>query len=317
MSAESSLKHQRLRDRALFLQKARSFFIQKGVLEVDTPILSKTAPIDEHIDIMTVSLAEEGIGYLHSSPEYAMKRLLCEGIGDIFQLSHVFRLGEHGSLHNPEFTMVEWYRVGMDFSSFIQETLEFIELFLGEKKHRYLTYKQAFIEYLAVDPMRASAKDLLTIAKDRGLEPSLAIGEEKDTLLHLLMGFLIEPNLGKEEYTILIDYPASQAALAAIEEKEGEYIAKRFEIYYQGIELGNGYLELTDPDQQKKRLEESNQKRMDKGKAYLPLDFRFIEALRKGMPSSCGVAVGFDRLLQLRHKALQLQEILPFGWQNI
>ena len=317
MSAESSLKHQRLKDRAFFLQKARSFFIERGVLEVDTPVLSKTAPIDEYIDIMTVFLGEEGVGYLHSSPEYAMKRLLCEGIGDIFQLSHVFRLGEHGFLHNPEFTMVEWYRIGIDFSSFIQETLEFIELFLGKKNHRHLSYKQAFIEYLGIDPMQASAEDLLQIAKDRGLDPSAAIGLEKDTLLHLLMGFLIEPHLGKEEYTILMDYPASQAALAAVEEKEGQYIAKRFEIYYQGIELGNGYLELTDADQQKKRLEESNQKRVDKGKDPLPLDYQFVEALRKGMPSCCGVAVGFDRLLQLRHKASQLQEILPFGWKDV
>lgn len=317
MSAESNLKIQRLQDRALYLRKARSFFIDRGVLEVDTPVLSRSAPIDEHIDIMSVSLGEEGVGYLHSSPEYAMKRLLCLGIGDIFQLSHVFRLAEFSPLHNPEFTMVEWYRVGMDFSLFIEETVEFIELFLGKKPHRHITYKEAFMQYVGVDPMKAKAGDLLKIAKDHGLDLSSNIEEEKDTLLHLLMGFVIEPYLGKEELTILVDYPASQAALAALEEKDGELVAKRFEIYYQGIELGNGYLELTDAKQQKERLQESNQKRIHKGKPSLPLDSHFIASLEKGMPPCCGVAVGFDRLLQLRHQARHLQEILPFGWQDL
>jgi lysyl-tRNA synthetase class 2 len=316
MSAAFS-KLQRLQDRALFLQKARSFFYDRGILEVDTPILSKTAPIDEHIDIMKVIPNDGETGYLHSSPEYAMKRLLCEGIQDIFQLGHVFRQGEHGALHNPEFTMVEWYRIGMDFLPFIEETIEFIRLFLGPLGCDFLTYREAFFRATQIDPMKATVEDLLEVVVAHGFDLSVNIEKEKDILLHLLMGFVVEPHLGKDKLTVVMDYPASQAALAAVEEKQGEYVAKRFEVYYQGIELGNGYLELTDADQQEQRLRQANEKRMEKGRESLPLDCHFIAALQKGMPPCCGVAVGFDRLLQLHCKATRLQEILPFGWEDL
>jgi elongation factor P--(R)-beta-lysine ligase len=313
MLAESKIA--KLKDRALFLQKARSFFIERGLLEVDTPILSKTAPIDEHIEIMTVSLGEDQTGYLHSSPEYAMKRLLSMGSGDIFQISHVFRQGEVGPLHNPEFTMAEWYRMNISFSSFIDETVEFIQLFLGPLPVKQLSYKDAFLLFTNIDPSSASALDLLNCATAHGLD--LSSEADKDTLLHLLMGFVIEPNLGQGVITILTDYPASQAALAQIEEKNGEKVAKRFEAYYQGIELANGYLELTDAKKQNHRLLEANQKRIQGGKASLPLDTHFLKALEKGIPPCCGVAVGFDRLLLLKNKSSSLEEILPFSWTEV
>lgn len=315
MSAASKLN--RLKDRALFLQKARSFFFQRDILEVDTPILSKTAPIDEHIEIMSVGLGNGEIGYLHSSPEYAMKRLLSLGIGDIFQLSHVFRQGEVSSLHNPEFTMAEWYRIGFSFEHFIQETVEFIQLFLPSLIWNKLSYKQAFLLFAKIDPFEASEKDLLECAKTYGLDLCGGEVQDKDTLLHLLMGFVIEPHLGKEELTVLTDYPASQAALAETKEEDGNLVAKRFEIYHQGIELANGYFELTDAKKQKMRLFESNEKRILTGKAALPIDTQFLQALEKGLPSCCGVAVGFDRLLLLKNQASSLEEVLPFAWSEI
>ncbi len=315
MSAESKIAH--LKDRALFLQKARSFFFEKGFLEVDTPILSKTAPIDEHIDIMTVSLGEGKLGYLHSSPEYAMKRLLCMGSGDIFQISHVFRQGEVGSLHNPEFTMAEWYRMHTSFTAFIEETVSFIQLFLGPISCVKISYKEAFRLFANIDSSKASAQELLNCAKIHGIDLATKTELDKDTLLHLLMGFVIEPHLGQNVITVLTDYPASQAALAETEEKEGELIAKRFEIYYQGIELANGYLELTDARKQKLRLLESNEKRVQGGKLPLPIDNNFLNALEKGLPPCCGVAVGFDRLLLLKNKVSSLNDILPFGWSEV
>ncbi|MES2199375.1 MAG: EF-P lysine aminoacylase EpmA [Chlamydiota bacterium] len=315
MSAESKIDN--LKDRALFLQKARSFFFERNFLEVDTPILSKTAPIDEHIEIMTVSLGEGKFGYLHSSPEYAMKRLLCMGSGDIFQISHVFRQGEVGSLHNPEFTMAEWYRTNISFPSFIEETVEFIQLFLGPIPFSQISYKEAFRLFANIDSTQASTQELLQCAKDHGIDLSSKTELEKDTLLHLLMGFVIEPHLGQNVITVLTDYPASQAALAETEEKDGELVAKRFEIYYQGIELANGYLELTDAKKQELRLLEANQKRIQGGKSELPIDVNFLKALEKGLPPCCGVAVGFDRLLFLKNKAISLQEILPFSWDEV
>lgn len=315
MSAASKID--RLKDRALFLQKARSFFFERNILEVDTPILSKTAPIDEHIEIMSVDLGNKELGYLHSSPEYAMKRLLSLGIGDIFQLSHVFRQGEISPLHNPEFTMAEWYRIGFSFEDFIEETIAFIQLFLPSISWNKLSYKQAFLLFAKIDPFQASEKDLFECAKRHDLDLCGGDVQDKDTLLHLLMGFVIEPHLGKEELTVLTDYPASQAALAETKEEEGNLVAKRFEVYYRGIELANGYFELTDAGKQKMRLTESNQKRVLAGKASLPIDVRFLQALEDGLPSCCGVAVGFDRLLLLKNQASSLQEVLPFASNEI
>ena len=314
MSPES--KRQMLKDRALFLQKARSFFIERDFLEVDTPLLSTSAPIDEHIDIMTVSTGSHP-GYLHSSPEYAMKRLLSLGVGDIFQLSHVFRKGEIGALHNPEFTLVEWYRVNKSFPSFIEESVAFIRLFLGPLPFRLLTYREAFLQFAEIDYLSASLPDLFSAAQKHGVHLSSTTSLDKEGLLHLLMGFVIEPNLGKEEIVVLTDYPASQAALAVTEQKGEEIVAKRFEIYYQGIELANGYLELSDAIEQEKRFIEALTKRRQAGKEDLPIDRHLLQALQKGFPPCCGVAAGFDRLFLLQQKATTLQEVLPFAWEEL
>ncbi|MBS3904638.1 MAG: EF-P lysine aminoacylase GenX [Simkania sp.] len=307
-----------LKDRSVCLAKARSFFTERGVLEVDTPILSHTAPIDVHIDILRVLLPHDQLGYLHSSPEYAMKRLLIEGLGDIYQLGHVFREGEFGALHNPEFTMAEWYRIGVAYNTFIEETLEFVRCFLGKLPSEALSYREALLRYADIDYLLASKDDLLARIKHYHIDLH---GDprswKRGALLDLLLSFVVEPHLGQEKLTILCDYPASAAALACTRYKGDEHVAERFEVYYQGIELANGYHELADPAELRRRFEEANTIRQSSGKVPLPIDEHFLSALERGLPDSCGVAVGFDRLMLLRHRAKNLHEILPFTWDFV
>jgi lysyl-tRNA synthetase class 2 len=306
-----------LKDRAKCLSIAREFFAERNILEVDTPILSSTAPVDEHIDVFRVMLPDNKCGYLHTSPEYAMKRLIAQGIGDIFQLGHVFREGEIGDRHNPEFTMAEWYRMGMPYETFIEETLDFIRCFLGDLPSEYISYREAFRTYVGIDYLYATQRDLLAAAKNHNVTLSEdAESWDRSTLLHLLLSFVVEPHLGKDKLTVLLDYPASEAALAKLKQKDDEPIAERFEIYYQSVELANGYHELTDSEEQLKRFEEANRFRIANGKLALPIDFKFLEAMKK-MPDCCGVAVGFDRLMLLRRKANSLATVLPFVWSSI
>jgi lysyl-tRNA synthetase class 2 len=312
-------KNEILKDRALMFSKVRAFFQERHVLEVDVPILAHGAPVDAHIDVMEVPLQGGKKGYLHTSPEYAMKRLLSEGIGDIYQMGHVFRDGECGHLHNPEFTMVEWYRVGMSFDTLIQETLEFIRLFVGEIPSSSITYRKAFLTYAGIDYLYASAADLFTIAKKycpNTLSPEAAHWD-KDTWLHFLMGFVIEPQLPNDTLTVFQDYPAHHCALAqTCIRADGEAIGERFEVYYQDVELANGFHELTNPKEQRARFEAENKERVAMGKKALPIDEKFLQALEKGLPESCGVAVGFDRLMLLRHHKKHIGDVIPFTWPN-
>ncbi|MBI3237205.1 MAG: EF-P lysine aminoacylase GenX [Chlamydiales bacterium] len=306
-----------LKDRADLFRKVRAFFLERNILEVDCPVLSQAAPIDLHIDVMQASVTAQEIGYLHTSAEYGMKRLLAEGIGDIYQMSHVFRQAEIGSLHNPEFTMVEWYRLQLTFEEMIQETVEFIRLFLGNLPIRHLSYRKALLEYAGVDHLNANVEDLILCAAERGLSLDKSSSSwDKDTLLQLLLTHIVEPHLGKDRLDILSDFPASQAALSKIEKKEGEFVALRFEIYFNSMELANGYSELTDPIEQRKRLEKAVSDRISIGKDPLCIDENFLKALEKGIPPCCGVAVGFDRLLLLRHHLSHIDDILPFSWKN-
>lgn len=293
------------------LAQSRAFFAERDILEVDCPALNLAACIDTHIEVMEVQFHENQIGYLHTSPEYGMKQLLSLQIGDIYQLSHVFRKGEIGPLHEPEFTMVEWYRCGFTFEAMIEETLEYIRLFLGKKKSQLLTYREAFLRYVGVDYVSATPKQLLHCITEHGL--TLSTEKElwdKDTLLQCLMSFVVEPHLPREELVVLYHYPATQAALAQTRSCNNEEIAERFEIYAQGVELANGYHELTDADEQKRRFEWTNRKRQDLGKNPLPLDEKFLSALKSGLPDCCGVAVGFDRLMLLKHQKNELGEIM-------
>jgi lysyl-tRNA synthetase class 2 len=296
-------------------QQVRAFFAQRDVLEVDTPILSHGAPIATHIDLMSIDLLNEKL-YLHSSPEYAMKRLLAEGSGDIYQLSHVFRSEEAGRLHNPEFTMIEWYRVGATFEYLIEETLELIRVFLGNIPLQIHTYVEVFKHYAGVDPRTATASDLKTLAEKQALPlTSDASSWDKETLLHFILAFHVEPQL--TGLHVIRDFPPSQAALAKLSQTEEGLVAERFEAYFNGIELANGFNELTDPIEQRERFINDNLERQRRGKEALPIDEYFLSALEQGLPDSCGVAVGFDRLLMLQLKKKSLKEILTFSWDQI
>lgn len=297
------------------LQQVRAFFTERDVFEVDTPILSHGAPIATHIDLMSIDLHKEKV-YLHSSPEYGMKRLLAEGSGDIYQLSHVFRSEEAGRHHNPEFTLIEWYRVGAPFESLIEETLELIRLFLGNIPVQTHTYIEVFKQYTGIDPRTATATALKTVAAKHDLPlTSDVAGWDKETFLHFILAFLIEPQL--TGLHVIRDFPPSQAALAKLSQTEEGLVAERFEAYFNGIELANGFHELTDPIEQRQRFVDDNLERQRRGKEALPIDEYFLSALEQGLPDSCGVAVGFDRLLMLQLKKESLKEILPFSWDQI
>lgn len=299
-----------LRDRAAMLASARAFFSSRNVIEVDCPLISAYASVDAHIDLIPA----DDNRFLHSSPEYGMKRLLADGCGDIFQLAHVFRRGEVSNKHNPEFMMAEWYRIDCTFETMMVETLDFIRAFLGPLPHTIVTFKEAFKKYLDIDVANATDKELLHILKEKGVDAYAGIENEgRDAILNLLLGILIEPQLGDGELTALAYYPATQAALARKATVDGFAVAERFEVYYKGLELANGYHELADADEQRMRLNESNAHRIALGKEPLPIDEHFLEALKKGIPDCCGVAVGFDRLMMLRHNA-DIGTVIPFAW---
>ena len=306
-----------LKDRAQMLGLARAFH-DRNVIEVDCPALSSAAPIDLHIDVMKVFLKSEKIAYLHTSPEYGMKRLLAAQIGDIYQISHVFREGEIGPFHNPEFTMAEWYRIGFSFDEMIEETLDFIRLFLGELKSETMTYRQTLHHFLGFDYLTASPAQLFQCAKDHKLDiPDDASNWDSDTLLQLLISFLIEPKLGGDHLFVLKYFPPTQAALAkTLADENGKMVACRFEVYYKGIELANGYHELTDPIEQRRRFNEANSARISAGKDALKIDEHLLSALDKGLPDCCGVAVGFDRLMQLKHGLTEIKNVIPLSWEE-
>lgn len=314
--SDSSRRLLILRDRSAMLAAARQFFYSRDMLEVDCPLITQAASIDAHIDLIPTSHSS-GRRYLHSSPEYGMKRLLVDGIGDIFQLAHVFRQEEVGAKHNPEFMMAEWYRLNFSFEEMIAETIDFVRLFIGELPSKVLSYRDAFLEHVKVDPFSSSIEELLQVLRDAKVPLYTGVEDEsKDNVLNLILGTLIEPHLGQGEILALAYYPASQAALAKTRVFPEGLVAERFEIYFRGIELANGYHELADAQEQRQRFAASNLERLHLGKESLPLDERFLTALEKGLPNCCGVAVGVDRLMMLRHQSNHIADIMAFGWHE-
>lgn len=295
-----SLSFEALQARARLLASVRTFFQERGVLEVDTPILSRTAPVATHIDVMTVHFASGERGYLHTSAEYGMKRLLAEHPIDMYQLCHVFREGESSERHNPEFTMIEWYRMGFSLEKLIEETIELIALFIGPQKPKFFTYRNLFLHYCNFDPFQVTLSDF------PHTDWSL------DTWLDYTMSFEIQPRM--QGLVVVQNFPPSQAALAQLKQDGPHLVAERYEIYFNGLELANGFHELTDPVEQRRRFENDLEERISQGKPPLPIDEEFLKALEKGLPPCSGVAVGFDRLLMLQQKASSLSEVVPFTW---
>lgn len=286
--------------RAALLNRLRAFFDSRGFLEVETPLLSRDVVVDRHLDPLSVTLftdpREPEVGpklWLQTSPEFAMKRLLATGnsqLSSIFQITRAFRGGEIGPLHNPEFTMVEWYRAGDDYAAGMQLLADLAEDILNLGAPERLTYREAFQRYAGVDP----------------LEP-----KHTDLQLDLLLTQKVEPQLGQSRPTILYDYPASQSALARIREGNPP-VAERFELYVRGIELANGYHELLDPAVLRARNMANNQLRRSDGKPALPEESRLLAAMEHGLPPCSGCALGFDRLVMVATGASSIQEVMAF-----
>jgi len=304
-----------LRLRAERLAAARAFFAARGVLEVDTPILVGTAVTDPHIHSAVVQLPGYGRPLaLHTSPEYAMKRLLAAGSGDIGQICHVMRGEERGRQHNAEFTLIEWYRLGWSMEALMDEVEALVRLLAapaGAAAARHQSYAAAFDEALGVDPLTASETVLRAAARDRGLDPRAVPAGERDALLDLLMGGIVGPGLGHGAMCFLHRYPAGQAALACLDPDDPR-VALRFELYLDGVELANGFVELADAAEQRRRFEADRALRRARGLAVPELDERLLDALAAGLPPCAGVAVGFDRLLMLATGATDIGAVMAF-----
>jgi lysyl-tRNA synthetase class 2 len=303
-------KANRIIDRAKQLQKVRTFFENRCVLEVDTPILVEYPNLDTHIELFQATDGSHP-RYLHTSPEFGMKRLLALLQKDIYQLSHVFRAKELGKKHNPEFTMIEWYRIGKSFDDLIAETLELIFLFIPPCPIRTVSYFDLFYEQTKIALLEENEDKITNFLKDRIDLPSNLHFYEK---IDLLFGLFIEPNL--KNITIIKGFPHWQKALAKLETINGISSARRFEIYFQQVELANGYDELLDPLEQRRRFQEVLDERIQLKKSSYKIDDRFISCLAS-LPECVGVAVGFDRLMMVRHHAQSIEEILSFGFEEI
>ncbi|REK19205.1 MAG: EF-P lysine aminoacylase GenX [Planctomycetota bacterium] len=312
----------RLRLRAELLARCRAFFAQRGFLEVETPLLSADTVVDRHLDPLSVTLPrdvrEPDLGrtlYLQTSPEFGMKRLLASGGEAIYQITRAFRAGEAGPLHNPEFTIVEWYRRDDSYQTGMQLLSDLGEALLGWGPAEQVTYGEAFRVHVGVDPHAASAEELAELARRWGISVSEEFtAADRDTWLNLLLSHLVEPHLGHAQPTILCDYPASQAALARV--AGDPPVAERFELYVRGIELANGYHELLDPAVLRQRNAEANRQRTEDGKPPLPGESRLLEAMQHGLPPAVGVALGFDRVVMLAAGASTLAEVMAFPIQR-
>lgn len=299
-----------LKNRAEILRKIRAFFYQKNITEVETPLLCSTGVTDPYLDCMKVNFNQR-VGYLQTSPEYAMKRLLAAGIGDCYQICKAFRCDESGQYHNPEFTMLEWYRLNFDHHQLMNDMDELLQLVLKCLPAKRISYQQLFLEYLNLDPHLASIEDLKKIAPELCSVLNNAT-DTKDDHLMLLLSHLIEPKIGFDRPCFIYDYPASQSSLSKI--RDG--VAERFEVYIHGIELANGFHELQNANEQKKRFLQDNEKREQLNKFIMPLDERLSAALEQGLPNCAGVALGVDRLIMLALKQNTLQDVLSFSANN-
>ncbi len=307
--------------RARLLRQIRAFFEARAVLEVETPALSRAATPDPHIESFVTRDALSGAPrYLHTSPEFPMKRLLAAGSGAIYQLGKVFRQGEAGRRHNPEFTLLEWYRPGFDHRRLMQEVEELLrsllEPYLPLGPGVYLSYRQAFLEHVGIDPLTAGAAELAARAAALGIDVAGLARDDPDPWRDLLLTQVVEPALPRDCPVFLYDYPASQAALARVRPgKEGEPpVAERFELYLNGLELANGFHELADAAEQRRRFEQDNAARQRAGLPVVPLDEAFLAALEAGLPDCAGVALGVDRLVMLAAGLSDIREVLAFDY---
>ncbi|ODP98971.1 MULTISPECIES: elongation factor P--(R)-beta-lysine ligase [unclassified Salinivibrio] len=292
-----------LKKRSAIIARIRQFFAERAVWEVDTPALSQAAVTDVHLHSFSTSLVGPGFAkglplYLMTSPEFHMKRLLAAGSGAIYQISKAFRNEEAGRYHNPEFTMLEWYRPDFDHHQLMDEMDALLQAVLRCQGATRMSYQAAFQSCTGLCPLRADIDQLRALAATQGLADITEDETDKDTLLQLLFSVMVEPNIGQQAPAFVYDFPASQAALAKISEADPR-VAHRFEVYFQGIELANGFYELQDAQEQRRRFEADNAMRVARGLRPQPIDQHLLAALDAGLPDCAGVALGIDRLVML------------------
>lgn len=315
----ASASREALEFRADMLKRVRSFFHERAFIEVETPILSRDVVIDLHLDplelVMPDDVTQPSLGermFLQTSPEFHMKRLLLSGIAAIYQISRVFRAAEIGSIHNPEFSMVEWYRVGDDYVAGRKLLADFAKVLFGTATISEISYRDAFQNRLGINPHRASVDSLRDLSHSHGVAiPESWTSPSRDDMLDLLMSEIIQPELGRDHPTILFDYPASQSALAKVREEE-DRVAERFELFYRGIELANGYHELLDAEELRCRNQKNNAQRIAAGKQELPVESYLLDAMAIGLPNCAGVALGFDRAVMVALGAKSIREVIAF-----
>ncbi len=304
-----------LRLRAQLLASTRQFFAARQVLEVETPLLGHAGVTD--VNLQSIAARVAGFTepcYLQTSPEYAMKRLLAAGAPDVYQICKAFRDGERGRHHNPEFTIVEWYRLGFDAAALMREVEDLLATLLGSARLgtvEHISYCVLIERELAVHPLHSPVSELARVAQARVGPLPAGIAQDRDLCLDLLMGAVLGPALGRDHLLFVHDYPASQAALARLNEAQPT-TAARFEAYLGGLELCNGFHELTDPIEQRARFARDRDARAARGLPAAPIDARLLAALGAGLPDCAGVALGFDRVLMLAANAGALSEVLSF-----
>ena len=312
-----------LRLRAELLHRVRSFFRDRGFLEVDTPLLSVDTVVDRHLDPFAVQVGPSTY-WLQTSPEFAMKRLLAAGAEAIFQVTKAFRQEELGPLHNPEFTIVEWYRTGDGLTEGIDLLDDLSQALLERGSADRLSYREAFLRYADIDPLVAPLSALHEHASRTGAPPNGLREDDRDGWLDWILVEQVQPHLGVERPAIVFDYPASQAALARVREtgdaspgsESQAAVAERFELFVLGVELANGYHELVDAEVLRERNRVNNAARLADGKETLPEESRLLAAMDAGLPPAAGVALGFDRLVMLVAGVEQIDRVVAFPFDR-
>lgn len=292
----------------------RDYFEQSNVLEVEVPLLAKAGTTDPQIESFRV-VGQSSRSYLQTSPEFFLKRLLSEIHHSCFCITKAFRDEEQGKNHNPEFSMLEWYRVEFDLDDIVEDCLDLVQLCLGQREHVFReTYSSLFQKHLNIDPHNIELKNLVPLVKQHTSYQGSC--ESVSEALQLLLSAVIEPTFAG--LTLVRDFPVDQAALARLgEDQSGQLVAQRFEIYFGNIELANGYLELTDVEEQRSRFELDNKIRRQIDRPSMQLDEGLLDAMKVGLPDCSGVSIGLDRLLMARLGLRQIDEVLLFPWNQI
>ena len=311
-----------LKRRAQYLADVRLFFAERDVWEVETPILSQAAPTAPYLDSFTTDYRPIGTQakqtyYLQTSPEFSMKRLLAADSGSIYQIARVFRNGEQGRLHSPEFTMLEWYRPELTLPQLMDEVNVLLRQVFNIEPVIRLSYRSVFEFFLKINVFNCTDEVIKHCALERISSLPIDLELDRDGWLELLMSYIIEPRLAAMAMPLFIyDFPASQAQLAKLKkDSSGNQVADRFELYIDGVELANGYNELLDADELRQRFEADNQLRKQQNKAEIPLDEHLLAAMQNGLPECSGVALGLDRLIMLALNQTKLSEVNSFSFE--